>query len=450
MSNLYNRNAFIISLLYLTVGLVYIYFSDYYLARDIEVLTLTNFTKYQTIKGFIFIIVTAFLLYILITLFSNKLKNTAAEYKLLFDMNPAPAFIYHKTNYNFLKVNKAAEIYYGYTNKEFLSMNIMDIRPKEDVEELKKFIQGKGNKSLFHGGTWRHMKKNGEVFFANIEGSQFMYEGHEARMIIVFDSDKLIKQDKEIKALNTELESRLIEKNQLISRLNKYLDNLEEFNYAMSHNFRSHVANILGLLELFKFTEINNSNVEEIIEKLNFSVNELDKILHNLTFLLTSKNSVENINEEFNVRQLISHELTQANNNFIIPEEFNIDLDVSMELTIVGVKSHYKYIFGELIKNACKFKSPNRALFLKINVIKNEAFTLITIEDNGLGVDSKLIESKLFKLFSRFHPSVQGTGFGLYMIHSLVEIMNGSIQAESNLDEGMKITITIPLPKIHT
>jgi signal transduction histidine kinase len=65
--------------------------------------------------------------------------------------------------------------------------------------------------------------------------------------------------------------------------------------------------------------------------------------------------------------------------------------------------------------------------------------------DNGAGIDLERHKDKVFKLYNRFDLSVEGKGLGLYMTKTQIELLNGTIQIESQPGQGTEFAITLPL-----
>jgi signal transduction histidine kinase len=72
---------------------------------------------------------------------------------------------------------------------------------------------------------------------------------------------------------------------------------------------------------------------------------------------------------------------------------------------------------------------------------------LITITDNGLGIEMQYAKQKIFNLYQRFHPKRPGKGFGLYLVKTQLETMKADISVESELGKGTTFTITFPLDR---
>lgn len=90
----------------------------------------------------------------------NELKDFRFYYENLFSNNSQPMWIYDLETLRFLDVNSAATEHYGFSKEEFLSMTLLDIRPKEDAELLLRDVENTMN-TYNNAGIWRHIKKTG-------------------------------------------------------------------------------------------------------------------------------------------------------------------------------------------------------------------------------------------------------------------------------------------------
>lgn len=127
-----------------------------------------------------------------------KLSESEQTYRYLFTNNPNPLWIYDLEDLRFLAVNHAAEIKYGYTEDEFLSMTLADIRPSEDIEELIKSVKKTDETYRNTDKVWRHIKKNGELIYVNIAGHGITYHGKKAEMVMAHDITSEVENRKKI------------------------------------------------------------------------------------------------------------------------------------------------------------------------------------------------------------------------------------------------------------
>ena len=116
----------------------------------------------------------------------EALRKSETQYRLLFESNPQPMWVYDLTTLRFLAVNDSAINHYGYSRAEFLDMTIMDIRPEDDVELLNGYIAD-GNSELDHAGEWRHRKKDGSVISVEITSNRVNFAGRAAEFVLAND-----------------------------------------------------------------------------------------------------------------------------------------------------------------------------------------------------------------------------------------------------------------------
>jgi len=134
------------------------------------------------------------------------LKESEEKYRFMFHNNPQPNWIYDVETLSFLEVNEAAIQHYGYSEEEFLSMTLKDIRPAEDIPLLIEDIK-KTNRLYNNSGEWRHLKKNGQIIFVEIISHAVTYNGKDARHVLVHDiTDRKIAEE-ELGMAKNELEN---------------------------------------------------------------------------------------------------------------------------------------------------------------------------------------------------------------------------------------------------
>jgi PAS domain S-box-containing protein len=116
----------------------------------------------------------------------QALRQSEVQYRLLFNTNPIPMWVFDRDSLRFLAVNKAAIRHYGFSEQEFLAMTIADIRPEEDVPKLlantARRVQG-----LQEAETWRHRKKDGTIIHVEIIGHDLRFHGVDAELIAAYD-----------------------------------------------------------------------------------------------------------------------------------------------------------------------------------------------------------------------------------------------------------------------
>src|SRR6266481_5638234 len=116
----------------------------------------------------------------------EALVASNTNYRLLFENNPRPMWVYDTETLAFLAVNDAAIDKYGYTRDEFLRMTIKDLRPPEDLSSLFENLS-KVQQTLEYAGIWRHRKKDGRIIDVEITSHQLPFAGRPARLVLAHD-----------------------------------------------------------------------------------------------------------------------------------------------------------------------------------------------------------------------------------------------------------------------
>ena len=117
---------------------------------------------------------------------NEALRQSEERYRLLFDSNPHPLWVYDSKTLAFLDVNQSAVRSYGYSRDEFLSMSIKDIRPQEDVSALLESV-AKTPDGAESAGAWRHRKKNGALIDVEVTSHSLWFSDRAARLVVATD-----------------------------------------------------------------------------------------------------------------------------------------------------------------------------------------------------------------------------------------------------------------------
>lgn len=135
------------------------------------------------------------------------LRQSEEQYRLLFEGNPHPMWIYDAKTLAFLAVNDAALRHYGYSLEEFLSMTIKEIRPPEEVPVLIEYI-GKVNPDFGSYGIWKHRKKDGTVIDVQITIRSLSFMGTDGRLVLANDVTERLRAQEAL--LQSEEQYRLL------------------------------------------------------------------------------------------------------------------------------------------------------------------------------------------------------------------------------------------------
>lgn len=259
-----------------------------------------------------------------------------------------------------------------------------------------------------------------------ISGIAIDYKGQPAICNVFADITERKKVEKEL----------LRKKNQL-EKANK---ELEELTYVASHDLKAPLANLQGLMTLMEDADGIKNNSLYLFEKMQLSVLRMQTTLNSLNEVIALKQEMEIKKEKLNFNQLFDNiklsletQITQV--NAIIKTNFSAAPDIEYPLF------HLKSILQNLLTNAIKYRDPCRPLLINVSTIKQKKQVCLVVADNGLGMDLSKSKEKLFGLFKRLHIHVEGKGIGLYILKSIVDSHQGSIEVESELNKGTTFKI---------
>lgn len=128
----------------------------------------------------------------------KDLEESKEKYKRIFSFSPLPMWIVDSKTLFFIDVNEAAIRSYGYSRDEFLSMNIQEIRPREDLEIFKEKIK-KVESGGFFQDIFRHTKKSGETIIVEIQSNEIILEGRKARLVLGNDVTKRYTAEEQLR-----------------------------------------------------------------------------------------------------------------------------------------------------------------------------------------------------------------------------------------------------------
>src|SRR6266540_2797653 len=127
----------------------------------------------------------------------EELRVSEKRYRLLFEKNPFPMWVFDKETLAFLAVNEAACGHYGYSRDEFLSMTIKDIRPPEDVPALLHRISEERAGYRRSGIARQHQKKDGTLIPVEITSDPLVFDGRDARLVLANDVTARLRAEQE-------------------------------------------------------------------------------------------------------------------------------------------------------------------------------------------------------------------------------------------------------------
>lgn len=233
------------------------------------------------------------------------------------------------------------------------------------------------------------------------------------------------------------------EKEELIKKLRIRNKNLREFNSVISHNLREPLTQIIGLSDILKQDQSSGEESNEIISRISDSSNKVDKVIKELSIILS-----ENDPKKGDFRLLSLERLIKEVMDLLKNEISTCNVTIEQDLKLSKLKSYKPYLtdaFYHLISNSLKFADPERRLHIKISSYEDDFKEYIIVSDNGKGMDLGRFGDKIFKMYQRYHLDIEGRGIGLFIVKNRINVLNGFISVES--EEGIGTAFTIEFPK---
>ena len=138
---------------------------------------------------------------------ARKRPESDATFRLLFENNPLPLWLYDLETLRFLDVNEVACHKYGYTREEFLALTIRDIRPSEDIPLVDASVRTTAAQ-IFNSGIWRHRKKDGTIINVEILSHEILYKERRTRFVCPIDVTERLHAEEARTRLTSALQER--------------------------------------------------------------------------------------------------------------------------------------------------------------------------------------------------------------------------------------------------
>jgi PAS domain S-box-containing protein len=327
-------------------------------------------------------------------------------------------------------LNRAALQFFGWTSSEALGALPADILECPEQEQLKESVfRAIAQQSSLEekikilgkeGERWVHFfvrpiwNTNGEYLYCLLS----MQDIHE----------------EELK--NQEMEALL----NLTADQNK---RLQSFTYIVSHNIRSHSANLQGLLEAIESSDSEEER-EELWTYLQQVSSGLESTIKHLNEIIAINRNLNKSKVQLSLQQEL-HKITAILSSEIQNLKARIVFDFPEDTKVLAVHAYLESVLLNLMSNALRYRHPDRIPEIHVSHrIKGEHHS-IKVRDNGLGIDLKRHRKRLFQLYQTFHDHPESRGLGLYILKNQLEAMGGEVKVNSTLGEGTEFEILLPL-----
>lgn len=344
----------------------------------------------------------------------EEMRMSEHKYRLLFNQNPMPMSMISLPQRNFLDVNDAAIEFYGYTKKEFLEMNIKDLRPEEEIINLPDISTYKAG--INNTGIWRHRKKDGTIVKVNIITHDIINEGKHAKLLLANDITEKIMAEEKLKKSHEDLR-------QLATHLQ---DIREDERTRIAREIHDELGQQLTGLKMdisWLSKKISNGSVE-INQKMTEALKLIDETVKTVRRIATQLRP--SILDDLGLISAMEWQSEEFEKRFKIKTSF-----VSNSAT-VQVESEIATglfrIYQESLTNVLRH---SKATQVKATLNASHELLILHIADNGIGFNAIENESK--------------KTLGLLGMKERTLIMGGTYEITSKPGNGTTVVITVPV-----
>lgn len=334
---------------------------------------------------------------------------------------------------NKMYYSEASKIIHGYVDSEMdlIKRHWSEAIHPEDLEALQKAVKDhilnitpeykSEHRIFFKDGSYKWILDFGKIVAYDENNNPKTFIGTTIDITQRKEDEERLRQD-----LN------------VISNQNKKLTN---FAHIVSHNLKEHAGNFESLLEFYHDAQSLESK-DEIVTLLMTVSESLTKTIDNLREIVSkhssSKLEIKPLRFNDYVNKVI--DLLELD---IVEKKVIIKNYVSDELMLYSNETYLESIILNLSSNALKYSHPDRQPIFVIDAKVTPTEIIITLEDNGVGIDLEKYGSDIFGLYKTFHNNPNSEGIGLYLTKNQIEALGGEITVESTVDVGTKFIITI-------
>jgi len=322
----------------------------------------------------------------------------------------------------------------GYTHEEMSKTKFTERTHPDDINKdvqlREKLIRGEIDTFTLQK---RYLHKLGHFVWCSVTAAAVFDNSNTAQFLIVQVQD-ISESKKNIEILKRQkIESDLVKID-----LETKIRQLEEFANILAHDLKGPLSNIHMLIDEIKATKDEKIKTD-FLDLLRISSNNLTETLYDLGDILELRSNNSLVYETCNfltifkkVQQQFLAEIQQKNATISI--DFNIK-------EIYYPKIYLESILSNLMSNALRFTATDRAPHIEIRTFTEDQNILLTIKDNGLGINLPKYKSELFMFKKVFHRGFESRGLGLFLTRYHIESLGGKIDVQSELDEGSIFSI---------
>jgi len=368
-------------------------------------------------------------------LMNRTIENLDLNYTLI--SYPDAKIKYMNSNaFNYLrKINQQGESLSSHIGKDAYETFKFNMNEKDAINnKLKELIENKVSHCFFH----RKVFIAGKETFLKVMYQPLYNRNNEVTEVVTIGID-----------ITEEIKAKY--------KMEEVLKMQEAFFANVSHELKTPLNVIFSANQLMKLylksnmLENNEEKISNGIDIVRQNCFRLTKLINNIVDLSKMEGGFLKLNlSNENIVQ-VTEDIVQSVSDYIKVKGINIIFDTNVEEKVIACDTNnIERIMLNLISNAIKFTNQNGSIY--INFYDKGGIVEISVKDTGIGINKK----DLTKIFERFHQvdkslsrNSEGTGIGLSLVKSLVELHGGKIGVESTLGEGTIFKVELPVKTVE-
>jgi PAS domain S-box-containing protein len=254
------------------------------------------------------------------------------------------------------------------------------------------------------------------------------------------NEQKIQLLNEELTNQNWKLETSEEELKLALEELSERNFELDQFMYKTSHDLRSPLSSVLGLVNLAKL-DSDYERVMDYLLKIEGRVRKLDEFVRSmLSYAKVSRSEI--IISQVNPEELVKNCIRDLEylENF---SKVTVQINVKKPAMLTTDVTTFRLIVANIISNAYKYYNSNTNSYLNIAIDVKPLKATITFEDNGIGIHKEYLD-KIFNMFFRATEKSEGSGLGMYIVKQAVDKLKGKIKIDSEYGKGTIISLAIP------
>lgn len=361
----------------------------------------------------------------------RAIEESERRFRLLADHLPGAVYLCNNdADFSMIYLNDKAQEITGYKPDQFISkeINFPDIYHSEDLEQIYTIVEASLQAKKSYHLEYRIRHKSGTIkWIEEIGSGVYDKEGN----LICLEG---YLQDITARKLS---EQKILQQNEELKKAN---DELDRFVYSASHDLKSPLSSLLGLINILSLTKDSNE-VELLIKMMRERVKSMEHFIREITFYSQNSRLEVEATETYlyKVVDVCLAELSHSED----AQDVRFEIDVEKEQKIKTDERRLKIILSNLISNAIKYSDPQKDVkWLKITFTQKEE-NVITISDNGIGIAEEF-QPRIFEMFFRASEKSSGSGLGLYIVKETIGKLHGRVEFTSKVNEGSVFKIYLP------